>query len=110
MRVFTTYQTATIVTKHGYKKIRPLKTQDGEFRYQIKGLTDGDYAAFEDENLTAQEVEDLLEDGGWILLDGFTAGGVKRVYEALNAENQSKFDRVPFTRIAAFTFAQVGAR
>jgi len=111
MRVFTTYQVATVVTNHGFKKIRPLKTQDGEFRYQIKGLTEDEWKIYEhdlasDEPLTDQEIEDLVEPGGWMILDGFTAGGVKRLYEALGDTAREKFDSVPIGRIAAFMFAR----
>lgn len=104
MRVFTSYQVASIVTNHGYQKIRPLKTQGGEYRYQMKGLTDQDYQVFEDEDLTAQEVENLLEPGGWMLLDAFTASAVKQLYEALKAETRVTFDRIPFPKLAAFAF------
>ena len=92
MRVFTSYQVASIVTNHGYQKIRPLKTQGG------------DYQVFEDEDLTAQEVENLLEPGGWMLLDAFTASAVKQLYEALKAETRVTFDRIPFPKLAAFAF------
>jgi hypothetical protein len=106
LRVFTTYQAATVVTNHGYKKIRPMRTQGGEYRYEVKGLTDADYQVFEDEDLTPQEVEELLEPGGWVILDAYSASGIKQVYEALNADNQARFDRIPLDRIVQFAFSR----
>lgn len=102
LRVFNTYQAASIVTEFGYKKIRPLQTQSGEYRYQMKGLTDAEYSITED--MTPQEVENLTEAGGWMLLDAFTASAVKQLYEALSEKAQASFDKVPMVKLAGLAF------
>ena len=108
MRVFTTYQVATAITKFGFKKIRSLRTLSGEYRYQMKGLTDAEWSIFENEGLTPAEAEELVEPGGWMILDAFTASAVKQVYEALSEQAQASFDRVPMQKLAAFAFSQGG--
>jgi len=105
--VYTAYQLASYIVKNGFAKIRTLKLDDGQFRYQVKGLTESEWSIYEwSENLTPAEVEARIEDG-WVILDAFTASAVKQVYEALEKSGKSdltKFDRIPFEKLATFAF------
>jgi len=113
LRVLTTYQAVSIVVKHGFQKIRSLRTQDGQYRYQLKDMTEKEWLIYEEPEtvdgilprFSSEQIEDLIEPGGWILLDSFTASAIKQVYEALSAENQKSFDRKPLINLAKFAFA-----
>jgi hypothetical protein len=44
---------------------------------------------------------------GWFYFDSFTAGAVNAVFEALNADNQAKFDMLPLSVLVGFAFRNV---
>lgn len=109
MKLLNAYTMAKYVTENGFRKYKEFRTANGEFRYQVKGLTDAEYSIFENEDLSDAERESLVETGGWVMLDGFTASAVKQVYEHLmngkNAEaNKAKFTRLPFVTLVNFAW------
>ncbi len=105
MRALTAYQLASLVVQHGFRKFRTARTQSKEFRYFVKDLTEAEWSVFEDgEDLTDEEVEARIEPGGWVILDAFSASGVKQIYEALGPESRAKFDRIHFSRLVEFAF------
>jgi hypothetical protein len=68
------------ITENGqFRKVKQIKLESGKFRYQIKDMTDAEYAISED---TPDAVADaIMEKGGWVVLDGFTASAMKQVYD-----------------------------
>jgi hypothetical protein len=44
---------------------------------------------------------------GWVILDGYSANAILKVYEALNETNQTKFATLPLIKMAAVAFKLV---
>lgn len=105
----TAYQLSCFIISNGFRKARAVKTSAGEFRYNVKGLTEAEWSLFDigGEDVSPADAEKVVERGGWFLLDAYTASAVKAVYEALKrnpANDLSKFNTLSYQTLANFAF------
>jgi hypothetical protein len=105
-KTLNNYQLACAVVSYGaqkFKQVAVLKRTKARL-YRIEKFTDAEYLIFGGGYENAER-EDAIEAGGWVLLDAFTASGIKSLYEQLEkAEMKEKVLRLSILQLSAFIF------
>lgn len=107
-KTLNNYQLAVAVVSHGAQKFKQVAVvkESKERLYRVQKFTDAEYDLFNGgEDYTNKEREDAIESGGWVMLDAFTASGIKSLYEQLEkTEMKEKVLRLSILQLSAFIF------